>query len=332
VLQLSRSVRLSRWLAGTADAGDVSITSAYRVWGGSNHDTWRVAAILRDGPHAGPCELAIRVEARQPRPSRLTLQQEAAVMRAVRRAGLPAPEPLWFCGDSDVIGRPFLVVPWLAGTSDRQLIAEMTRETDGGRALVQSLGAHLARLHAISPCQPGLAFLDRLSPQAVHAQWDNLHIVADAAAGALPELGAGLRWVERHMPEPTAQVLAHGDFGTGNYLVADGAVTAILDWEKASYADRHMDVAGFWAKAWRRKDWGARDADPTLRRCFHEGYRLAGGGAIDDTALRYWEVMSHLRSAAAMLSRIPAEQTRIVRGALARRAMDALDQVARLIA
>ncbi len=47
---------------------------------------------------------------------------------------------------------------------------------------------------------------------------------------------------------PDQRAFVHGDWGTNNLLVADGRVTAVLDWGTAGVGDPIEDVAGrFWA-------------------------------------------------------------------------------------
>lgn len=57
----------------------------------------------------------------------------------------------------------------------------------------------------------------------------------------------------RHMTElltgvPETRYLIHGDFGFGNVLVADGRITAVIDWLNAGFGDFVYDVA--WLDFW----------------------------------------------------------------------------------
>jgi hygromycin-B 4-O-kinase len=50
---------------------------------------------------------------------------------------------------------------------------------------------------------------------------------------------------------PEERRLVHGNYGFGNLLLADGQVTAVLDWINAQYGDFLYDIAwlDFWAPA-----------------------------------------------------------------------------------
>jgi aminoglycoside phosphotransferase (APT) family kinase protein len=113
----------------------------------------------------------------------------------------------------------------------------------------------------------------------------------------------GLRWAEMNSPPaasaPSAKVgeivLTHQDFRTGNYLVDDRGLTAVLDWEFCAWGDPMADIGWFCAKCWR---FGAVENEAggiAPRAPFYRGYERASGRRIDPAAVRYWEVMAHLR-------------------------------------
>jgi prepilin-type processing-associated H-X9-DG protein len=53
-------------------------------------------------------------------------------------------------------------------------------------------------------------------------------------------------WLDKHPPTPPdAPLLVHGDAGPGNFLFADGHLTALLDWELAHPGDPTEDLAWF---------------------------------------------------------------------------------------
>src|SRR5437764_727163 len=76
------------------------------------------------------------------------------------------------------------------------------------------------------------------------------------ALEALPRPCPALEWaaraLERTRPPPLPAVLCHGDFRTGNYLVAAGRLSGLLDWEFAGWGDRHADLGWFCQRYWRR--------------------------------------------------------------------------------
>ena len=90
-------------------------------------------------------------------------------------------------------------------------------------------------------------------------------------------------------------VLCHRDFRTGNYMVEDGRLTGILDWEFAGWGEPEEDIAWFCAKCWR---FGAVDLEAggiAPREPFTEAYEEASGRTLDSSRVAYWEVMAHVR-------------------------------------
>jgi aminoglycoside phosphotransferase (APT) family kinase protein len=110
-----------------------------------------------------------------------------------------------------------------------------------------------------------------------------------------PGLEWALRWAERHAPPRGEVVLTHQDFRTGNILVDEAGLTAILDWEFAAWSDPMADIGWFCAECWRfsRPDLeagGLCDREP-----FYAGYTEGSGRTIDPARVRWWELMAHVR-------------------------------------
>src|SRR5207237_9062503 len=118
--------------------------------------------------------------------------------------------------------------------------------------LAAELGENLARLHSVRPGTTGLGFLGSpdVDPVAAAIREYRGHLDALGSAGVQPVLEWGLRWCERPAPAPRAASLLHRDYRTGNYLVDDGHLAAVLDWEFAGWGDAREDIGWFFAKCW----------------------------------------------------------------------------------
>ncbi len=93
----------------------------------------------------------------------------------------------------------------------------------------------------------------------------------------------------------------HQDFRTGNYLVDEAGLVAILDWEFGAWGEPMADLGWFCAKCWRfgaidREAGGIADRAP-----FYRGYEGESGRWVDREAIYYWEVMAHVRWAVVAL-------------------------------
>lgn len=157
-------------------------------------------------------------------------EAEAAVLAHVRRAGIPVPEVVGVCR---VEGRPVSVLVRAAGVP----VSDLAGAGDAEARCFEA-GDWLARIHRIDTT--GLAL-------APHPVVDDVLAVADGLLRVLPVDDA--RVLAAVAPRldvlhtPVLSVLCHHDFGADHVLVADGRVTAIIDWEWAARADPAKDVA-----------------------------------------------------------------------------------------
>ena len=99
----------------------------------------------------------------------------------------------------------------------------------------------------------------------------------------MPLLGALIAWLESNLPAAEAPVvLLWGDPGPHNVLVANGELTALLDWE-LSHPGHPLDDLG--ACLWAAR--GQIDGERML-----QAYERSGGGPVDRTALRWFECLA----------------------------------------
>jgi aminoglycoside phosphotransferase (APT) family kinase protein len=140
------------------------------------------------------------------------------------------------------------------------------------------------------------------------ARVDEYRELLDSMPDPQPVLEWGLRWLERHLPTSDEVVLVHSDFRTGNILIEDGHIAAILDWEFARFGDPHEDLGWFLAKCWR---FGAVEREAGgigSRGAFLEAYEAGSGRKVDRDAVRWWEVMATTRWA--VIALLQAERHR----------------------
>lgn len=227
------------------------------------------------------------------------LRREARIVRAAAATGFPVADVVRTFDDP--VSMLMRVVP---GTS--RLSAD---ETEAVAA--EYLGL-VARLHATDPA----AFpVDQHSTISAATEadldwWAGLASEDLAEAGGpvmagvdeLPILRLAEEVLRDTMPnvdDPPAMV--HGDVGPGNFMVADGRVTALLDWEVAHVGDPHEDLAWMWMRG-AHSEFG----DPLVRLA---EYEAASGRSLDPTRLRWHLAFVMWKSCVSMevgLSRYPA--------------------------
>jgi aminoglycoside phosphotransferase (APT) family kinase protein len=145
-------------------------------------------------------------------------QREVAAMAAASSASLPVPqvyaEGIWR-------GRPVLHMSWMPG---RPLRDELRTHPWRARALGVQFGRVQAAVHAVSP---PAALLAHPTPWIAWANPDDALRDCLRAAACRPDVLA----------------LLHLDFHPMNVLVADGRVSAVLDWANARVGDPRADLA-----------------------------------------------------------------------------------------
>lgn len=287
---------LEAWLSAQL-GGVCRIHSAKRLSGGAIQQNW----LLRLDDAAGT-ELVLRRDAAAGVAESHGRAAEFALLRAAQAAGVMVPAPMALCTDRDVVGGPFLLMAKCEGIGFGPRVVKDLALAPDREALAGRLGAELARLHRIAPPRPDLAFLGPPPDYPAQAEIDRVRAGLDALGAARPGLEWALRWAERHAPATARVVLTHRDFRTGNYLVDARGLSAILDWEFAGWGDPMADLGWFCAACWRfgRADLEAGGIAP--RAPFYAGYEEVAGTPVDDAAVRYWEVVAHLRWATIALA------------------------------
>ena len=287
---------LGAYLAAEAGATGAAILEAAPLGGGAIHQHWRLEVRFDGGPLAGEHALVVRAAGAAELAESLGLADEFAVAQAAFEAGVAVPEPLWCCEQPAVLGRPFAVSRHAPGVAAAHLLVR--DETLGGPrpALLARLGAELAAIQAIPVERPALAFLPRPAPSPALAAVAEFRAALDAHPRPRPALEWGLRWLERNAPPAGPLVLVHGDYRTGNFLVDDGGLQGILDWEFARWGDPLEDVGWLTARCWRANHYDRPVGGLGPRADFERGYRAAGGsGELSPESVHYWELMAHAR-------------------------------------
>ncbi|MGD9794402.1 MAG: phosphotransferase family protein [Acidimicrobiia bacterium] len=192
---------------------------------------------------------------------RYGLSREAKMLRGAHRLGFPVPQLLGTPGTP-----PGLLTEMIIGTS--------RPDPDEVEAVAPEYLAQIARLHAIDPREFDVDQYDTVrNAIADDLRWWNdfgartgamdtrlLRFAARVLSATLPDVG--------DMPS-----VVHGDVGAGNFMVNEGRLAAMLDWETAHVGDPHEDLAWLWMR-------GAHTAFGDPQRRIAE-YEAASGTVLD---------------------------------------------------
>ena len=282
---------VERFLRATVDEA-MTVNNLTRLSGGAVQENFGAEIILADGDHHS---VVVRTDAVSQVSASLSRAEEFNVLQVAFEGGVTVPQPMWCCEDTDFIGRPFYIMQRAPGTAAAHQLVRDDALVPDRRQLLLRLGEELAKIHAVSPFAPELASLPSAGDSPA------LHRIAEYR-GFLDDLGAAepaLEWalgcLTRHAPPAGPLAFCHGDFRTGNFMVHDGDVSAILDWEFASFSDPMEDLGWFCARCWRFGQWDRPAGGLGSREVLFEGYERTSGVAVDPRVVRYWELMATVR-------------------------------------
>jgi aminoglycoside phosphotransferase (APT) family kinase protein len=232
-------------IAGVLDragAGPRGPLTASLIAGGKSNLTFRLtdgvsAWVMRTPPRAGRT------------PSAHDVAREFRVTSALSGTGVPVARAVALEEDEDLIGGPFAIAEFVAGRTiqTRAQLDELDDATVD--AVVGSLVAVLAALHAVDPVAVGLERLGRFDAYAERqlkrwaAQWELV------ARPGLLERGSGVaRRLRERIPPQRSAGIVHGDYRIDNTLLAFNPaspprVAAVVDWELSTIGDPVADVA-----------------------------------------------------------------------------------------
>jgi prepilin-type processing-associated H-X9-DG protein len=226
----SLPVELAQWIE--VDSG-AALVGTCPIAGGASRLTWAVdlsdgrQLIVREDTGTGPV-------AGTP----LDLRREATVYRALRASGLRLPALYGVAPDGMA-----LLLARAPGSPDLS-----AADDDERAAVTRDYLAQLGILHLLDPHQLELGSLEIPTTGPDHARddialWQSI-LDTRTAGHTTPAAAFGLTWLRDNAPaRSTRTSLCHGDAGPGNFLYADGQVTALLDWEFAHVGDPLDDLA-----------------------------------------------------------------------------------------
>jgi aminoglycoside phosphotransferase (APT) family kinase protein len=222
--------------------------------------------------------------------------KEFPLLRAVHARDFPAPEPLFFEAQTQLIpGPPFTIM--------RRAPGAVAGDATGGAAQVEpnlqrSLAAIVARLHNVPPLTElaeNPVFEESLWTKSASActrayigAWHRQFMATRHSAA--PVLQGLFHWLLANIPQSDgASTLIHGDIGFHNLLFHDGKMSAVLDWEFGHVGDPAEDLGYIRSVMGASLDWPL----------FLDAYAGGGRPVPGEERIRFFEIWSHARNAAA---------------------------------
>jgi len=298
---------LSAYLANRLGAdGPVAIEDMERIAVGWSHETWLFDAVWNDGEprRQGMC---LR---RDPGNALLRemsdLEEQYRVLTCLASTDVPAPKVFWFEPDPAVLGAPALIMEKVPGECPspwRRAGREYYAAAAERGVLPESFTDALAAIHTADWQGVGLDFLgvpalgDDFARREI-AKWQRL--IEESGHPGHPILDDLIGWLDANAPSTDRLTLVHGAYRTGNVLIHDDRVSAVLDWELQVIGDPMYDVAYMLTELNREGTDLLSNVVP--RDLFFERYQTTTGIEIDEDRCRYYQLLYAMRSAAFWMS------------------------------
>jgi len=290
--------RLGHWLRDALQARALRIDEIVPLNGGAIQENLSLRVDVVDGTWQGRHHWVLRRDAPASIAESHSRIAEHALLVAAHRAGVCVPRPIVACADADVIGTPFSVMVFRPGVGyGPKLVKDRSLGGDRER-LVERLGQELAAIHAIDLRHAGLDVLGPGPADPSDPAGGELQRVRDGLDGlgaARPGLERALRIAAATRPDAHEITLVHRDFRSGNLLVDEHGLSAVLDWEFAGPGDPMSDLGWFCARCWRFSRPDLEAGGLGRRDTLYRSYEAASGRTVDDASVRWWELFAHLR-------------------------------------
>jgi aminoglycoside phosphotransferase (APT) family kinase protein len=285
----------------SATGGAVTVVSLEKLAGGACQDNFALAARFADGER----RLVLRSDARTSLPGSLDRQQEHDVIRAAVAAGVRTPDARWLARDLVRPGASAYFLDWVEGEAIGRRVVGSAKLAPAREGLPAECARELARIHAITPAvQPRLFEAGAPQKHGGDPAVDAIAFVRgmlDTLPQPRPALELALHWLRVHAPPRAEVTLVHGDFRTGNLMIAPEGLAAVLDWEFSHWGAPAEDLAWICVRDWRFGQLKLAAGGFAPRARLYEEYERASGRRVDPREVHYWEIMGNVRWAAASL-------------------------------
>lgn len=230
-----------------------------------------------------------------------SVKPEFEVLRHTHAAGLRVPEPYLLEPSDGPLGAPFLLVGRIEGHIEGDVFDPPASET-----LALQFAEQLGRQHAIGdkPFERLPGIVERsFAPDQLGSELDGFEAIITELGEPNTTITAALDWMRRHIADVAGpRVLVHGDLGFHNFLVHNGDLVGVLDWELAHLGHPAEDLG--YVRGWMRKmlPWDR----------FIAAYHQAGGPNSAQVDVDFYTLWASLR----LYSMLLQARVAIVSGAL----------------
>lgn len=300
--------RLVEYLAGKLpEATSIRLEGLIRPSVGWSHEIWLFDAVWEQDGDVRSRGLCLRID----RGNTLlrehsSLAEQYRVLECLDATPVPTPTPFALEEDPGIIGAPFLIMDKAAGVCPSPWSREgkaFYAEAAARGGLPHSFTQTLAELHNLDWRAAGLDFLGVPGPGPDFAcrevaKWRTL--IESSGLEMDPVLVDLICTLEKDPPHTDRHVLVHGAYRTGNLMIAEDRVSAVLDWELQVIGDPMYDVAYVLSEL--NKEGSDLLSLVVDKHQFIEEYQELTGLTVDEEICHYYQLLYDMRVIAFWMS------------------------------
>ncbi len=181
------------------------------------------------------------------------MSREFNVLSKLSKVYSPAPKPLVYCDDENIIGSEFYLMERRKGLIIRgKSPSELENSNDIQRKVCESFIENLVELHSLDYKKAGLEDLGK--PEGYTKRqvegWTKRYY--NAKTDEWKELEFAIEWLNENIPKDDSASLVHNDYKFDNIMLSPNdltEITAVLDWEMTTIGSPLMDFGttlGYW--------------------------------------------------------------------------------------
>ncbi|HMV43818.1 MAG TPA: phosphotransferase family protein [Leptospiraceae bacterium] len=283
--------------------GNANVTNMIPLSGGACQDNYLLDLNINNGEFSGEHRLVFRTDKGASLLASLSRIDEFKVCEITSSHGVKTPKPYWLETKEDVIGSPFYFMERISGKATGRYVVKDPSLNKVRKKITEELAENLAKIHKITPnlckdedLRKSLTRHSGKLPNSIALEAiEELRAQIPKLQEPHPAMELILNWLEKNAVSTDDEVLVHGDFRTGNFMVSPNGLEGIVDWEFAHWGDRHEDVAWLCMRDWRFGKLNKEAGGFADRNEFYSLYEKYSGIKLDPEKVTYWEIMGNIR-------------------------------------
>jgi aminoglycoside phosphotransferase (APT) family kinase protein len=214
---------------------------------------------------------------------------EAKIQKIVKEYGAPVPEIIMEFSEGAEIGEGYVMQSVGGETIPRKILRDDSYKNIRNK-LPYEIGKSLAQIHKTK-----LEKLQDLEKITFSESLEKLFIIYESFDQPQPVFDLAFKWLENQKIFDYEEVLVHGDYRFGNFIISEKKLESIIDWELAHIGNPMEDLGWLCVRSWRfgnvnKRAAGLGDVDELIA-----GYEANSKIKIDKSQLDMWQLYGSLK-------------------------------------